>query len=125
MFGTVTVFCCAWRRLEAGNVRPADETLSLPRGRHSYGLACLVVQAAIRMSYDAARETIFHRCGPVLGKRRLARLLVEAARDIDAFYDARIFEPCITATTLVLSVDGKGIVLRPEALREATRQAAA
>ncbi|WKK26882.1 ISKra4 family transposase [Streptomyces olivoreticuli] len=65
------------------------------------------------------------RCGPVLGKRQLARLLVEAAKDIDAFYDAKAVEPCPASTVLVLSVDGKGIVMRPEALREATRQAAA
>ncbi|MFF0747448.1 ISKra4 family transposase [Streptomyces sp. NPDC004111] len=56
---------------------------------------------------------------------RLGGLLVEAARDIDAFYDARVVEPCPASTVLVLSVDGKGIVMRPEALREATRQAAA
>ncbi|MGA5135547.1 ISKra4 family transposase, partial [Streptomyces olivoreticuli] len=125
VFGTVTVSRCAWRRLEAGNVHPADETLSLPRGRHSHGLARLVVQTAIRISYDAALETVCRRCGPVLGKRQLAQLLVDAARDIDTFYDARIVQPCTTSTVLVLSVDGKGIVMRPEALREATRQAAA
>nr|WP_272902857.1 ISKra4 family transposase [Streptomyces sp. BA2] len=125
VFGTVRVSRCAWRRLEAANVHPADEDLSLPRGRHSHGLARLAVQAATRMSYDAAAETICRRCGPVLGKRQLAHLLVEAAQDIDAFYDARIVQPCTVSTVLVLSVDGKGIVMRPEALREATRQAAA
>ncbi|KOT47282.1 hypothetical protein ADK43_39980 [Streptomyces rimosus subsp. rimosus] len=125
VFGTVTVNRCAWRRLEAANVHPADEALSLPRGRHSHGLARLAVQAATCMSYDASLEVICRRCGPVLGKRQLARLLVGAARDIDTFYDARIVQPCTPATVLVLSVDGKGIVMRPEALREATRQAAA
>ncbi|MFJ2746229.1 ISKra4 family transposase [Streptomyces sp. NPDC087440] len=125
VFGTVTVSRCAWRHLEASNVHPADEVLSLPRGRHSHGLAHLTVRAAIRMSYDAAHETIVRRCGRVLGKRRLAGLLVEAARDIDGFYEARVFEPCTASTVLVLSADGKGIVMRPEALREVTRQAAA
>ncbi|MEY9997359.1 hypothetical protein ABIE67_009478 [Streptomyces sp. V4I8] len=124
VFGTVTVSRLAWRRLEASNVHPADAVLSLPRGRHSHGLARLAVQAATRMSYDAAHETIIRRCGRVLGKRRLAGLLVEAAGDVDAFYNARIVQPCAPATVLVLSADGKGIVMRPEALREATRQAA-
>ncbi|WP_406347315.1 ISKra4 family transposase [Streptomyces sp. NBC_00648] len=125
VFGTVTVSRCAWRRLEAANVHPADEVLSLPRGRHSHGLARLAAQTAIRMSYDASLEAICRRCGPVLGKRQLAHLLVGAACDIDTFYDAQIVQPCTPATVLVLSVDGKGIVMRPEALREATRQAAA
>ncbi|MEU2992712.1 ISKra4 family transposase [Streptomyces griseoincarnatus] len=125
VFGTVTVTRCAWRRLDASNVHPADAMLSLPRGRHSHGLARLAVQTAIRMSFDAAHETIVRRCGRVLGKRRLASLLVEAAGDIDDFYEAKVFEPCTDSTVLVLSADGKGIVMRPEALREATRQAAA
>ncbi|TGA85258.1 hypothetical protein [Streptomyces sp. MZ04] len=111
VFGTVKVSRCAWRRLEAANVHPADAALSLPRGRHSHGLARLAVQAATRMSYDASLEAICRRCGPVLGKRRLGGLVVEAARDIDTFYDARIFQPCTPATVLVLSVDGKGIVM--------------
>ncbi|WP_414166357.1 ISKra4 family transposase [Streptoverticillium reticulum] len=125
VFGTVTVSRCAWRRLDASNVHPADAVLSLPRGRHSHGLARLAVQAATRMSYDAAHEAIVRRCGRVLGKRRLAGLLVEAACDIDSFYGAKVFEPCTDSTVLVLSADGKGIVMRPEALREVTRQAAA
>ncbi|MFF3277430.1 ISKra4 family transposase [Streptomyces chrestomyceticus] len=124
VFGTVTVNRCAWRCLEATNVHPADAMLSLPKGRHSHGLARLAVLEATRVSYDAAREAIGRRCGPVLGKRRLAGLLINAARDIDSFYDAQVVEPCTASTVLVLSVDGKGIVMRPEALREATRQAA-
>ncbi|MEU3755747.1 hypothetical protein AB0H17_23720 [Streptomyces olivoreticuli] len=97
VFGTVTVSRCAWRRLDAANVYPADAALSLPRGRHSHGLARMAVREATRISYDAAREAVLRRCGPVLGKRRLAGLLVEAAKDIDAFYDARVVEPCTTA----------------------------
>jgi hypothetical protein len=32
-------------------------------------------------------------------------------------------QPCTDATVLVVSVDGKGVVMRPEALREATLKA--
>ncbi|WUG75981.1 hypothetical protein OG828_46240 [Streptomyces sp. NBC_00457] len=45
--------------------------------------------------------------------------------DIDAFYDALVPTPCTDATPLILSVDGKGVVIRPEALREDTAKAAA
>ncbi|MEU5431677.1 ISKra4 family transposase [Streptomyces olivoreticuli] len=125
VFGTVTVSRCAWRRLDASNVHPADAMLSLPRGRHSHGLARLAVLEAARGSFDAARAAIVRRCGPVIGKRQLEQLVTRAAADIDAFYDARVVEPCTADTVLVISVDGKGIVMRPEALREATRKAAA
>lgn len=45
--------------------------------------------------------------------------------DIDAFYDALVPAPCTDATPLILSVDGKGVVIRREALREDTAKAAA
>lgn len=45
--------------------------------------------------------------------------------DIDAFYRARIPTPCTAGTLLVISVDGKGIVMRPDSLRPATAKAAA
>ncbi|MEU5185435.1 ISKra4 family transposase [Streptomyces longwoodensis] len=125
VFGTVTVSRCAWRRLDASNVHPVDAALSLPRGRYSHGLARLAVLEATRGSFDAARAAIARRCGNVIGKRQLEREVVHAARDIDAFYHAHVVEPCTADTMLVISVDGKGIVMRPEALREATRQAAA
>ncbi|WP_343239986.1 ISKra4 family transposase [Streptomyces sp. SID12488] len=47
-----------------------------------------------------------------------------AAVDIAAFYAARTPDPAASTTLLVLSVDGKGIVMRPGHLREATRKAA-
>ncbi|GAA1376273.1 hypothetical protein GCM10009612_74250 [Streptomyces beijiangensis] len=40
-------------------------------------------------------------------------------------YAVRIPTPCTRKMPLVLQIDGKGVVMRPEALREATRRAAA
>ena len=50
---------------------------------------------------------------------------VRAACDIDAFYARRVPVPCTSEVLLVLSADSKGIVMRPEGLRPATRKAAA
>ncbi|MEU3283365.1 ISKra4 family transposase, partial [Streptomyces antibioticus] len=124
LFGTVTVVRCAWRSRGRANVYPADAALSLPRGRHSHGIKRLAVREAIRSSYDQAVEAISDRCGRVVGKRRAESLVVEAARDIDAFYREKIASPCTGDMPLVIQVDGKGVVMRPEALREATRKAA-
>ena len=48
-----------------------------------------------------------------------------AAVGIGAFYARRVPVPCTSEVLLVLSADGKGIVMRPEGLRPATRRAAA
>jgi hypothetical protein len=125
VFGAVTVTRCAWRARGIGNVYPADEQLSLPAGRHSYGLARLAVLEAVRGSFDDAHTAITARCGNVVGKRQLQHLVQQAAVDIDAFYASQTPIPRTAGDLLVISADGKGIVMRPEALRPATRKAAA
>ncbi|MCO6011749.1 ISKra4 family transposase [Actinoallomurus purpureus] len=125
VFGLVRVTRAAYRGPGVCNVHPADAALSLPAGRHSMGLRRLAVTEAVRGSFDQAHDAITHRCGNVPGKRRLEELVVASAVDVDAFYRAKIPLPCSRDMPLVLQVDGKGVVMRPEALREATRRAAA
>ena len=103
-------------------LHPADAALSLPAGRHSMGLRRLAVTEAVRGSFDQAHDAVERRCGKVLGKRR--RTVVAAAVDVDGFYRTVIPVPCSRDMPLVVQVDGKGVVMRPEALREATRRAA-
>jgi hypothetical protein len=123
VFGTVTVTRTAWRGKGQTSVHPADAELSLPAHLHSHGLRRLAVLEAVRGSYDQAKEAIDRSCGKVLGKRQAEQLVVAAAADIDAFYQHKIPLPSTAATALVLQVDGKGIVMRPEALRPATLKA--
>ncbi|MBM7168096.1 ISKra4 family transposase [Streptomyces sp. G44] len=125
VFGPVRVTRIAYRGRGVANVHPADEKLSLPAGRHSRGLARLAVLEAVRGSFDQASAAIERQCGRVLGKRRLKELVVASAIDIAAYYTAKIPTPCTREMPLIIQVDGKGIVMRPEALREATRRAAA
>lgn len=85
----------------------------------------LEVTESVRGSFDQARQAVERRCGKVLGKRRLEELVVAAAVDADDFYRARIPVPCSRQMPLVVQVDGEGVVMRPAALREATRRPAA
>lgn len=124
VFGTVTVRRLAYRAPGLPNVYPADVALSLPAGRHSHGLRRLAVCEAVRGSYDTAKAVIDRRCGRVAGKRQIEELVKAAAVDIDAFYAMRPPVPCTSEVLLVLSADGRGIVMRPEGLRPATRRAA-
>jgi len=69
-------------------------------------------------------DLIRDRSGAAVAKRQVEELAVRAARDFDAFYELRMHERDVTNDLLVLSFDGKGIVMRHEDLREATRLAA-
>lgn len=60
-----------------------------------------------------------------VGHRQVQELAIAAATDIDAYYAALVSVPCTNTTLLVMSVNGKGVVIGPEALREGTARAAA
>jgi hypothetical protein len=128
VFGTVRVTRCAWRADGARNLYPADAALNLPCRLHSHTLRRRAAIEATRGCFGAAEQAITRAitraCGKVAGKRQVEQLTVTAASDIDAFYEAQAPQPCTDDTLLVLSVDGKGVVMRPEALREETRKAA-
>ena len=60
-----------------------------------------------------------------IGKRQLEELVRRAAAHVDAFYLWRVIRPAPDGHALVLTFDGKGIVMLPDALRPATAKAAA
>src|SRR6266542_3666807 len=122
VFGTVRVTRCAWRAEGARNLYPADAALNLPDRRHSHTLKRRAATEAVRGSFAAAEQTLTRACGKVAGKRQVKQLTVAAATDIDAFYTAAAPQPATDDTLLVLSVDGKGIVMRPDALRDPTHR---
>lgn len=125
IFGEVRVERLAYRRRGSANLYPADAVLNLPKEKHSHGLRRLAAIEASRGSFDAAKEAIERATGTGVGKRQAEQLAADAATDIDEFYDTFAPEPGYSNDTLVLSCDGKGIVMRPDSLRPATEKAAA
>ncbi len=78
-----------------------------------------------RGSFDDAVEAIERATGQRLGKRQVEELAGLAAVDFEDFYEARRPAQSEPGDLLVLSADGKGIVMRPDALRTATAKRAA
>jgi hypothetical protein len=125
VFGEVTVTRLAYRRRGHANLYPADAALNLPVEKHSHGLRQLAALEATRGSFDDTAEAIERATGLRLGKRQAEQLAGRAAADVEDFYAQRRPPAGAGRDVLVLSVDGKGIVMRPEALRPATAKAAA
>jgi hypothetical protein len=123
VFGEVTVTRIACRAPGAANLHPADAALNLPEEKHSHGLRRLAATEALRGSREQARQAIRRAAGVRIGKRQAEQLAVAAATGIDAFWAARRPGPRDSDVPLMLSFDGKGIVMRPEALREAAATA--
>ncbi len=117
VFGTVTVERLAYRAPGVGNLHPADSALNLPVERHSHGLRKLAALEAARGSFQDATDAIERGTGVRLGKRQVEELASLAAMDFEDFYENRRPARAKQGDLLVLSADGKGIVMRPDALR--------
>jgi hypothetical protein len=125
VFGPVAVHRIAYRGDYVHDLHLLDASLNLPEAKASHGLARMAVLEAVRGSFAAATEHLREACGVRIGSRQVKDLVVHAACDIEAFYAAARPVPAGPGTLLVLTFDGKGIVMRPDALREATAKAAA
>jgi hypothetical protein len=122
VFGPVGVERIAYRGPGVVNLCPADAVLNLPAERHSHGVRKVAAVEAVRGSYADAHAALGRSCGISVGKRQLELLTQRAAVDVDAFYAQRRPGPVPDTELLVLSVDGKGVVMRPEALRDNTKR---
>jgi hypothetical protein len=123
VFGEVDVERRAYRRRGHENLHLADALLNLPAEKHSHGLRRWAAIEGARGSFDAAVEAIERATGQQVGKRQVESLAQRAAVDVDAFYAQRSGRQTNPEDVLVISVDGKGIVMRPDALRAGTRRA--
>jgi hypothetical protein len=125
VFGQVLVTRIAYRARGRTNLHPADGVLNLPAEEYSHGLRRLAAVEASRGSYDGAVEAIERGAGQQIGKRQVEQLAHRSAVDADEFYRGRQPPAGSSSDPLVLSCDGKGVVMRPDALRPATAAAAA
>jgi hypothetical protein len=125
VFGEVQVRRIAYRKRGCPNLYPTDAALNLPPEKQSHGLRRLAAVESSRGSFDEAVQAIERATGQQVGKRQVEDLAARAAVDFEDFYATRQTPPGSARDLLVLQVDGKGIVMRPDALRPATAKAAA
>lgn len=122
--GTVIVPRLAYQKAGYEDLHPLDAALNLATDHFSFGVRHIAAKESARASFDEVVELIHDRSGAAVAKRQVEELTVRAARDFDMFYERQKREQDATSDLLVLSTDGKGIVMRHEDLREATRLAA-
>jgi hypothetical protein len=106
---------------------PMDERLNLPPDLYSHPLRERVLDEARRGAWDQAVEQVGKRTGGHVPKRQAEDLAVHVTQDFEAFYAERCVpanDSLSTDALLVASCDSKGIRMRPEALRDATRKLA-
>ena len=80
--------------------------------RHSHGLRRLAALESPRGSFQDAAGAIERQTGVRFGKRQVEELAGLAAIDFEDFYETRRPARSTPGDLLVLSADGKGIVMR-------------
>jgi hypothetical protein len=127
VFGTVSVERAGYGQEGTESLHPLDAELNLPAERYSLELRRRVAEEAAKSSFDETHAAIAKSTGGHVPKRQIEELVRRAAVDFDAFYRMRQAKPAggeQSEPIMVISVDGKGVVMRRQDLREPTRKAA-
>jgi hypothetical protein len=124
VLGRVEVPRLAYQAPGCSDLHPMDAALNLPREMFSHGIRRMVAKEAARASFDEVVEIVRDYTGSTIAKRQVEELAVRGAQDFDAFYEARAAVRDPQGDLLVISTDGKGVVMRHEDLRDGTRRAA-
>lgn len=126
VFGRVSVVRLLYQGAGVTGLAPADGALNLPPGYYSYGIRRLVAEHAAKDSFEEVISDVEAVTGCAVPKRQAEELAMAAAQDFDAFYERSRVETSTIGPLahVVLSFDGKGIVVRTQDLRKATKKAA-
>ena len=127
-FGEVIVTRRGYAGRGLESVFPLDAELNLPPDKYSHGLREVLVEEVVRGSFEEAVDHLARSGGGRMAKRQAEEVAVDLSQDFDAFYEqghTPSREGENEGKLLVISADGKGIVMHPNGLREATRKALA
>jgi hypothetical protein len=127
-FGTVRVGRLGYATPGQPSLHPLDAQLNLPAERYSLEVRHRVAEEVTKSAFEEVVQTLQRHTGAHVPKRQVEELACRAAQDFDVFYQMRRQEAPGSHTAagalLVLTCDGKGVVLCRQDLRQATRQAA-
>ncbi len=125
LFGRVRVRRQRYGARGVASLFPLDAKLNLPvGGPYSAGLRRRIAEEVARGSFDEAVYSIDRYTGGHVPKRQCEQVAVQVSQDFEAFYATRQAPtPESTENLLIMTTDGKGIVMCEDDLREATRKA--
>jgi len=121
LFGRIKVERIGYGYPEEQSIFPQDKEMGLPENMYSYPIQKRVCREAVLGSYDEIDKTLSEYTGAHVPKRQCMGIIKQGAEYVDEFYKQRGGRET-EAELIVLSGDGKGIVMRPEGLREKTRE---
>lgn len=119
VFGTVTIRRVGYGKPGWVSVFPLDQALCLPHEKYSFSVQEKVCQQAVLEPFDEALATVKRFIPAHIPKRQVLEAVLGAGDTVDRFYanrDKRTTKG--RGDIVVMTMDGKGIVMRPEYLDE-------
>ena len=102
-----------------------DKSLNLGKDQFSDGIRLRLAEQINHCAYDHVAQQIAQTTGAQVAKRQCLNLVQDMAQDFEDYYlQNRYLTPEPGDDLLVLTFDGKGIVMRPDSLRECTKKRA-
>lgn len=108
----------------ADSVFPQDASLNLSSDQYSDGLKRQVANSVAFQSFEQSVLSIITNTASSVPNRQVKNITKHLGQDFDDFYKAKQIDIHSKTDILVLSCDGKGIVMRQDDLRPATKKAA-
>jgi hypothetical protein len=128
IFGPIELLRMGYGYRNTTSLFPKDMDLNAPENSHSHELQRRVALEVVKGSFENGAESILETTGQSIPKQQVERISVSSAQDFDAFYQAKASEEnpekAESAALVVLTTDGKGIVMHKEDLRPETRKKA-
>lgn len=127
LFGTVIVRRIGYGQRKIVNLSPLDAELNLPVEQYSYGIRERVAAEVAVKGFTQTVEAIKKTTAAKVEKRQVEQLARLSSVDFDSFYSARQAESKQLeqkGEILVITTDGKGVIMRTEDLRPATQKRA-
>jgi len=125
LFGAIPIQRVAYAMPHVSSLFPLDAMLNLPPINISYTLQKHLILEVVKTSFNEALETLTRWTGISITKEHAQQIVRDAAQDFAGFYAARSVQERPHAQSfplLILTTDGKGVLVKTDDLREATRQ---
>ena len=125
LFGSIPIQRVAYAMPHVSSLFPLDAMLNLPPINISYTLQKHLILEVVNTSFNEALETLTRWTGISITKEHAQQIVREAAQDFTSFYAARSARErphTQPLPLLILTTDGKGVLVKTDDLRKATRQ---
>ena len=124
LFGKVQVRRKSYSVGGVDSLFPQDAELNLSVDQYSDGLRRQIAFSVSEQSFDKASEGISRNTATTVAKRQVEDITRHLSQDFDEFYESRPLQVADNGNHLVLTCDGKGVVMRQADLRPDTQKAA-